>query len=159
MANILGKYEVTPMQLARGATYVIGSFGLFMNARALADPVSYATAFGFHPSTVIAKSAISNPFIVVSGGRAIASGVALLGCAYLGADRATGVLLMSSVLTGILDAWAVTKFGGQVTDTQAEARGIQEERLEHAKSAATGHVVITSLFATMGAWMWFTAEN
>lgn len=145
--------NLTSLPLVRGTSFLVGSLGIFMGVRAILYPVSYAAQFGFHPSTECTKSAASNPFIVVSAGRVIASGVTFIACAYLKADRALSVLLISSVVTGAIDGYAVRKFAGHMDETKTgEQLVVEEEKTAHARGRAIGHVLTTGTFAALGVW-------
>lgn len=156
------------MPLARLAATLIGAFGIIMGRLAVSYPEQHASMFGFHPRSSVVRSAASNPFIAISGGRNSAAGFAIVLCVtVVGSDRATGVLLMSAFLTGFWDAFALFRYlnlgvgardGNGNGDGDGDAAQVEAEK-RTARSAALGHLVTTGVIAGLGKWMVGNAER
>ena len=156
----MSQLNISTIEAARGAVYLIGGLGLTMGFRAILQPTSYVQSFGFDASTRTAQTASSNPFVIAAGGRTIASALSLIGCAYLKADRATGMLLCTAIVVGVVDAYIVSEFGGPGEleysgegQTSEESADAQRERIKVVKLTGAGHALLAAAFFQLGKWM------
>lgn len=151
------------MPLARGTAGLIGVFGMCIGAYCVSRPESYAVTFGFHPSSSAAKSASTNPFVTVMGGRTFATGLTLVSSVAIGgSDRSTGLLLLTAIVAGVSDAAAIVRFAS-VDNFKGRKNGtkdVAQLKLERhaAKKAARGHIITTAIISTLGWWMFVNGE-
>ncbi|KAF1982131.1 hypothetical protein K402DRAFT_397867 [Aulographum hederae CBS 113979] len=127
---------------ARATSALLALLGLNVNTQALISLPTYLQLFGFSHSPS-SSSSTPNPFIPISGGRALSSSLAILGCAALGLDRAVGVLLIAGSVAAGIDGYVLRQHVGA---------GSKEER-EEAEKKAYGHWSMGFLCVGMGAWM------
>ena len=144
----------TPISLST----LVSLFSIGVGTYAVLAPRPYTQFFGFPPSSSAIRSAQSNPFIFVAGGRAIGPGLALLGLTYLGEVRAAGVVMASAGVVGLFDGLALVRFGdsyeGQAGGDDGKEKGVEkEERSRHAWKAAVGHWFATGMVAAYGVWV------
>ena len=95
MATSFLGFPLSPLSLARGAATFVAVLGLLMGTHAVMSPAPYASDFGFPPESSTGLTAAKNPFIPVSGGRVISSGITIIALNYLGYKKALGVVLMA----------------------------------------------------------------
>ncbi|KAI0008563.1 hypothetical protein F4779DRAFT_586292 [Xylariaceae sp. FL0662B] len=141
MATSFLGISASPLSLARGASTLIGAFVAIMSVRAILDPSSYATQFGFSPHSTSTNLAGSNPFIFVLAGRGLATSATLLGCVYLRCDKGLGLFLASASIAGLFDGLSLIWYTDQ--------NGVE---LEEQRKVAWGHWVVTSVLSALGLW-------
>ncbi|RYC61821.1 hypothetical protein CHU98_g4385 [Xylaria longipes] len=102
-----------------------------------------------------------NPWIILIGGRTIASGIGLLGCAELGLDRALGVCLCSSIVASGIDGWVVMWCGLKMLlgDGESASSAERKEVEEVTFRTGLGPWCFLGAFSIMGAWMVYAAER
>lgn len=89
----------------------------------------------------------------------MASGIALLGCVYLGYHRAVGVMLMSGAVVGLVDGLSVLRSTKPVDESKTgEERDVEMERAKMANAAMMGHWGIPAIAAAIGVWIFRTSE-
>lgn len=93
----------TPQLVAAAFGTVSIGYGL----RAILTPSGFARAFGLPQ----AAAAPRNPFVVATGGRTAAMGISIVSLALLDNVQGSGVILMSCVVSGIIDTFN-TYFSG-----------------------------------------------
>lgn len=150
---------ISPLSIARGTATLFGALGLTTGTLFILNPSQASTTFGFPPSSSISKSALSNPFIPVAGGRAVASGLTILGLSYLKDDRALGVLMMAGGVAGIVDGWTILRY--TAIKQEGEGAKIREsgEEGKAAQGAAYGHWITISICVGIGAWLFLNGEG
>ncbi|KAI1110384.1 hypothetical protein F5Y14DRAFT_455116 [Nemania sp. NC0429] len=81
-----------------------------------------------------------SPWIILLGGRTIASGVGMLSCAALGLDRALGVGLCASIVAAGVDGWVVVRYGPRLLlgGDNSEAASADERRQAEEVTFRTG---------------------
>jgi hypothetical protein len=132
-----GGLSISPLSLARGIAIFFGGLGLFMGGRAIIYPSAYSITFGFSPSSPTTKSADTNPFILVAGGRAVASALGTLACVYLGYNEAVGMMLMVGGVVEVVDGLSVVKYSSK-------------EESKEAMQAAWGHWGVVGFAVAVG---------
>ncbi len=99
----------------------------------LINPVAFSDALGI-PFTSPSSPAV--PFVSFEGGRNLTSGITIFTLLYNGQRKALGLVLMSGVVTSMVDAWICTRYGSK-------------------EGKAVGHVVVGILIGiTGGALYW-----
>lgn len=139
---------VAPIDLARGAAFLLGTLGVGVGVRGLLAPSPYAVTFGFPPQSSTIASATSNPFVPIAAGRAVSSSIGLLACVYLKYDKPVGVMLISGVLTAFFDGYFLSKSIDEIEEGKISA----EER-QAAKGKAWGHWGGMPLIGGLGIWL------
>jgi len=158
MATSLTGLQFSPSSIGRGSAILLGVLGISVGIRSFLSPASYSEMFGFAPNTSTTLTAKSNPFIPVAGGRAIASSVGLLWCAYLKLDTALAVLLVTGGIVGLIDGLCVLNFTEPIDEkATGDNKNVEVERVRIARQAAWGHWSIISVAVAIGTWMLVTA--
>ncbi|KAI0435963.1 hypothetical protein F4803DRAFT_543835 [Xylaria telfairii] len=166
--------HISPMGLARGATSLLAILGLTMGTRSILYPEAFRDAFFGRappkPITATPKNGgagggkeeeDANPWIILLGGRTIASGIGMLGCAALGLDRALGVCLCGSIVAGVVDGWVVMRYGPKLLLEDGESVSAKERKEVEKVTFRTGisHWCFLGTFSIMGGWMAYAAER
>lgn len=154
MATAFAGLQFSPSSVGRGTAILLGILGVSVGIRSFLSPASYSEMFGFGPKTSTTLTAKSNPFIPIAGGRAIASSVGLLWCAYLKLDTALAVSLVTAGIVGLIDGLCVLKFTEPIDEkATGDDKNVEMERVRIARQTAWGHWSIISVAVAIGAWM------
>lgn len=139
---------VTPLDLARGTTFLIGMVGVGVGASALLNPSAFAANFGFPPQSLEASTATSNAFVPIAAGRALGSGLGLLALVYLKLNKAVGVCLIAGTATAFTDGYLLNRSIDALEDSK-----ISDEERKAAKAKAWGHWGVMPVIGGIGTWL------
>jgi hypothetical protein len=153
--------SISPLAVARTAAGGFAVLGLTMGINCLTTPQAFVRTFGFSPRSPTFQNAESNPFVRISGGRAMTPGIGMLIFLALGYDKALGVTMMISPLVGIIDGlclWTYTEQECELeSKTETKTGAVAElrdttryRRVQRARQTATAHVVTTCIIALVG---------
>lgn len=156
MSTSFAGLNISSLSVAQGSAVVLGALSLMGGINAVVSPAKFPTGFGFAPSSPHTRSAASNPFVYVLGGRQIAGGLALLTCAYFELDKAIGITMMTGFVAGLVDGHALWTYEEPIDESKTGGeRTAEVERVEKAQQSAWAHWMFNSIYPAIGAWIFY----